>query len=208
MEIGQKYGRLTVLAQAACLRPGARRWVCRCDCGTICTVAGSNLRRKTRSCGCLRRSLASERFSTHRMSHTSEYRIWTGMICRCENPHHISFPRYGGRGISVCVRWRQDFAAFYADLGPRPSRRHSLERLRNDGIYEPGNTVWSTPREQTRNKRNNRLLSTGETVTDAAARVGLRRETLRYRLESGWPEERALHSPVTPTACTGDVRRA
>lgn len=144
----------------------------------------------------------------HGQSKTALYRLWRGMIARCYNPARHNFARYGGRGITVCDAWLRDFPRFVADVGPRPSRRHSLDRYPDgNGDYEPGNVRWATLVEQASNKRNNRLVPVdGQLLTrsDAARRVGMSYDTLRYRLEAGWSAERALSQPSqrTPRECT------
>ena len=133
------------------------------------------------------------------MSRTDIYAIWNSMIMRCENPNAISFPSYGGRGIRVCDLWRHDFAAFFTDMGPRPSKNHSLDRYPNkNGHYEPGNVRWATGKQQQRNRRINRILSTGETLAEAAERTAMPYEVLRHRLLAGWSDARALHTPYVP----------
>jgi hypothetical protein len=131
---------------------------------------------------------------------TPERGCWQAMIDRCHDPKSTYFAHYGGRGIRVCNRWRESFALFQADMGPRPSPIHSLDRIDNDGNYEPGNVRWATPREQGRNKRNNRMLTAfGRTqcLTDWAAERGLRIITLKDRLDKlGWDVERALTAPL------------
>lgn len=151
---GERYGRLLVVSRYRCR--GAAMWVVRCDCGTEKIVAGGSLRSgDTQSCGCLHKERTSAARTTHgatRGSRTDLYRIWRGIISRCTNPHLSRWPRYGGRGITVCDRWRHDFTAFAADMGPRPSPQHSIDRIDPDGHYTPGNCRWATALQQRHNR--------------------------------------------------------
>jgi hypothetical protein len=147
----------------------------------------------TRSCGCLHR----DRVITHGLSKCPEYTIWIGMRRRCEDPDDKGFKNYGGRGITVCPDWR-DFARFLADVGPRPSTKHSLERRDNAAGYAAENVVWATDAEQNRNMRPNVVVTyAGRTMilTDWALRIGLSRITLGKRLRAGWSPERAMTTP-------------
>jgi hypothetical protein len=113
------------------------------------------------SCGCFQQEQASKANTTHGDSRrngkrTPEYQAWTGMIKRCSNPSEIGFRHYGGRGIKVCERWRHSFPNFLADMGRKPSPKHSIERNDNDGNYEPSNCRWATQKEQIHNKRHPR----------------------------------------------------
>lgn len=122
------------------------------------------------------------------------------MIQRCENPHHVSYPRYGGRGITVCARWRASFADFLADVGRRPSPRHTLDREDNDAGYAPENCRWASPLQQGRNKSNNRVLTFGGlhlTVSEWCRRLDIPKSTILNRLSYGWPVERVLQE-ATP----------
>jgi hypothetical protein len=141
-----------------------------------------------------------KRLAKHGGWQTPEYKVWQSMLARCRNPNLKVWPLYGGRGIRVCERWH-DFAAFIEDMGWRPGANHSLERIDNDGHYEPGNVRWATTAEQQRNKRTNRFIEyQGERLTreDWAARFNLDPTTLRYRLAQGWPIEKALTEPPRP----------
>ena len=123
------------------------------------------------------------------------------MRLRCNDPNGIDYPDYGGRGIRVHPEWETSFVAFLAHVGPKPSPDHSIDRYpNNDGHYEPGNVRWATWREQTRNKRNNRMLTAGtETlcISDWAERIGASDSTsILARLERGWSMERAVTTPI------------
>jgi len=136
----------------------------------------------------------------HGGRHTPEYAAWTRMKRRCYNPKQDHYDRYGGRGIAVCARWLNSFENFLADMGPRPSPKHSIERKDNDRDYEPANCVWATLTEQTRNRCTNKLLTyKGRTQCLAAwaEEIGIGRSTLDRRIRHyKWPIERALTTPV------------
>ena len=157
---GQRFGRWTVTSRQRRNKWGAAEWRCRCDCGVTRWVLAQSLRaRVSRSCGCLVAELAAKANTTHgHASHrrwTPEYSSWVNMIQRCLNPKTPHYPHYGGRGITVCPRWRASFKAFLADMGERPADR-TLDRIDNDGNYEPGTCRWATDSEQRQNQRRSR----------------------------------------------------
>ncbi len=162
---GQRFGRLVVCRRA---EMGKKRlsalWWCDCDCGSLTVVFSHSLSSgHSRSCGCLRRETSSKLLSGHsyRLRHgcrrngkaTPEYRAWCNMQARCYNPKHDSFKNYGGRGITVSDRWRNDFAVFLDDMPPHPGKGYSLDRIDNDGNYERSNCRWATRKQQTNNRR-------------------------------------------------------
>lgn len=155
---GEAFGRWTVVRTAKPTSKNAERVECVCVCGTTRVLQVWNLvLGTTKSCGCLRREIASRRNLSHgqaRKGRTSpEYAAWSNMIYRCYNPHFPKFESWGGRGITVCARWRESFAAFFEDVGPRPSPDHSVDRIDNDGHYEPSNVRWADDRTQNINRR-------------------------------------------------------
>lgn len=134
----------------------------------------------------------------HGRSRTPMHRVWCTMVERCTKPTSEKWPLYGGRGIKVCERWLT-FSNFLADMGERPSPKHTIDRIDPDGDYEPSNCRWATQTEQQRNRRNNvRIEFNGETlcVSEWAERIGLRPHTLAYRLRAGWSVKRALTEPL------------
>lgn len=202
---GRRFGRLVVLSEAEMyVRPdhkgSERQWLCRCDCGAETVVRqGKMVSNRVQSCGCLQREAAVLSRTTHGHTHHSgnwstEYRIWLSMRTRCENPKAVSYPHYGGRGITVCERWGS-FENFYADMGDRPSVGHTLDRIDNDGPYAPENCRWATRAQQARNTRRGLFVThQGRTmpVCDWAEEFGIHPGTLRDRLKRGLSFEQAV----------------
>lgn len=199
---GQLFGQLTVVRRSAFRTAnGNVHWECSCDCGQTAIVASSSLRRGlTKSCGCLHRTNAVARATTHGQSkYGAEYRSWKAIIQRCTNPNNIGYRNYGGRGIAICDRWRKSFQNFFADMGPKPTSRHSIDRIDNNGSYEPGNCRWITRREQTRNTRANRVLEyqgRNLCLSALAQEAGMSAATLWRRLKLGWDIDKAMTTPV------------
>lgn len=158
---GQKFGRLTALDHTRLDGRKEIYWRCTCECGGSKYVMSQNLRTgKIQSCGCLLRETTGKRRRTHGQSRSvpggkasPEYRAWTAMRERCNYPKAVGYKNYGGRGITVCAEWQEDFQAFFDHIGPRPSPKHSVDRVDNEGHYEPGNVRWATRAEQARNTR-------------------------------------------------------
>lgn len=148
----QRFGRLIAMKWQS-----KKGYQCRCDCGNELWVKSSGLGKDTHSCGCLYKDTRRSSSATHGKSRTSpEFWVWVAMRQRCSNPQMKCFKNYGGRGITVCKRWEDSFANFYEDMGPRPSKYLSIERINNDGNYEPDNCKWATRVEQNNNTRRNK----------------------------------------------------
>jgi hypothetical protein len=199
IEPGTRYGRTVVVRELE--RENPRRIALKCDCGVEhVSFFGDVWRNQVTSCGCYRlEAIKRGLHATHGHFHRSEYAIWNSMVGRCHRPKDSNFHRYGARGIEVCERWRKSFENFFADMGPRPSPTHSVERRDNDGDYEPNNCRWATPKEQGRNRRNNRrhdYQGLSLTGPEWAERVG--KPVVAGRLERGWTVERAITQPYDP----------
>ena len=133
------------------------------------------------------------------LEHRAMFLAWRQMLGRCSNPKNSRFKFYGARGIRVCDRWR-DFDAFFADMGPRPTPKHTVERKDNDGNYEPGNCVWALAKEQQNNKGNNVVLTfrgKTQTATQWAEEMGISPFTILQRCRQGWSADRILATPVS-----------
>lgn len=199
---GMRFGKWTVLDRAPNRHRKIAMWNARCDCGTEKAVSGGHLRSgASASCGCVRAEVFT--FRKHGASAKGkvepEFIIWRGMLWRChgKNPHK----NYGARGITVCERWRNDYAAFKADMGPRPGSEYTIERKDNDGGYSPENCCWATRAQQSRNKRDNRKLThNGVTklAMDWGPDVGLPGAEVRKRVLHGMSAEEALTKPLRP----------
>ena len=194
---GQKFNRLTAIRPSTEKQKSRSvRWVCKCDCGNETVVCGYSLRSlRQQSCGCANFGKPMPIKHGHAIAgkHTTEYYSWTGMMDRCRNKNNKKHPRYGGRGISVCQRWKT-FKNFYSDMGNKP-KGMTLGRIDNDGNYEPSNCRWETMKQQANNRSNNRIIKhRGKTMNSSqwADYLGISRGALRTRLHRGWTIERAL----------------
>src|ERR1700761_2051157 len=202
--IGYRCGRLQVIARATNSKGGKARWLCRCDCGNTTETSSSNVKaRDTASCGCAKIEQLKARSKTHGKSESKEYYTWLNMRSRCNDSRSSQYYKYGQRGISVCDRWNKiggGFENFLSDLGPSPSRNHSIERINNDGNYEPGNCRWATDLEQANNKRNTvYVVYHGERMPLMTAirvsKTKLDRKVILNRIKRGWEIDDAIDRP-------------
>lgn len=203
---GHRYGRLLVLGavpipqhlNVSC----SFVWKCKCDCGANALVlTGRLVSGGSKSCGCLRREASWEHVGNHKHGGSSrpEYSVWKGMIRRCVNPKAANYQRYGGRGIKVCEEWKQ-FKQFFADMGKRPSCKHTLERIDNNGNYDASNCKWVTRREQSFNTRRTLYVTAfGRTASlseyfDSSNSIAYDRA--HHRISIGWDAEAAIQEPA------------
>lgn len=170
-------------------------WLCQCICGVTKEVRGAHLvAGRTMSCGCYQAEASKEYHTEHNMSHTPEHNAWSAMQSRCYNPNNIRYNRYGGRGIKVDPRWHT-FEQFYADMGPRPSEQHSVDRKNNDEDYSPENCHWATNEQQAYNKSNTKRFELNGklvTIADLAKLTTLAGPVIRERIRRGWSIEEAI----------------
>lgn len=200
METGQIFGRLTAIE-----RVDGERWKFRCQCGNEKVMYRRNVTRgASQSCGCLQRETTARVKTTHGHSKgrviTPEFQTYRSMMARCYRASNNRYCQYGERGIEVCERWRNSFQTFLDDMGPRPSRLHSLDRVDNDADYSPQNCRWATRRQQCRNRSSNIIVSVaGQSMTliEASERFDIKYGTLKARiLKHGWDHDRAVSTPA------------
>ena len=192
---GKRFGRWTVMSRNYILVGGNAKWWCRCSCGKIGSVGSQKLKSGwSKSCGCLAVEATGDRARKHGFFGTSFYESWAGMKKRCLNKKSTFFRNYGGRGIKVCKRW-MEFENFRDDMLPTYKEGLTIERIDNDGNYEPNNCRWATRNEQAVNKRNLKKYK-GKCVAEWSRSTGIKCGTLRKRFKLGWSWEKALNTPL------------
>jgi hypothetical protein len=199
VEVGEKYGFWTIVEEVLDGRR-ERGFKCRCDCGVEKVVRLQDLRSgKSLSCGCYKNLVVGQCNKTHGLTRTDTYTIWARMMQRCRDKNDAKYPQYGGRGITVCEEW-QSFEGFVKDMGMRPGKEFSIDRIDVNGNYEPSNCRWATNKQQANNKRNNRIITwKGETKTLSqwSEHLGIKYDILECRLNKhGWTVERAFTQPI------------
>lgn len=199
----QRFGRLVALGPVAKTDRNQIVWLCMCDCNTTTTSTFASLNAgSTQSCGCIHRETLVNRNQTHGMAKDPLYRTWAGIVKRCTNPNATGYAHYGGRGIAICDEWRHSFEAFYNHVTQLPdygTKGYSLDRINNNGNYEPDNVRWTTTVNQRRNTRKNIMLTYGDKTQCIAAwaeEIGINVGTLHSRLSRGFPIEQSLTTPV------------
>lgn len=192
---GQKFGRLTVIERGENSGSGATRWVCECECGARPVAFSKNLKNgHTKSCGCAQKEATSRANTKHGQRMHPLYRVWKRMKYRCYGKRSADFDRYGGRGITVCERWKDDPQAFIDDMGASYAPGLQIDRIDNDGPYSPENCRWATPTVNSNNRRDTRyIMHKGKPtpLSFAASDLGLDRVKL-------WKRSKAERLFVTP----------
>lgn len=199
---GMVFGRWTVTRIFRISKSGNSIWECVCVCGTKKNIVGSHLiTGQSKSCGCLMAELVSKRNIKHGASKrgrtTTEYYSWNGLKRRCLDKTDENFSRYGGRGIRVCERWVHSFENFIEDMGIKPSPNHTIDRIDNNGNYEPSNCRWATSKQQANNRRNQVVLNFNGKAMGLygwSEELGIRYATLWKRMNDGLPIEKILTS--------------
>ncbi len=199
-EIGNKYGWLVVVKDLPD-RKSKRVVLCQCQCGMFVSrwlgmLRATKKRSRVSSCGCARRGAVNKAFK-HGMSETKEFTAWIGLLGRCDNKNNSRYASYGGRGVTVCDRWRESFTNFYADMGAKPPGAYSLDRIDNDGNYEPGNCRWATDTQQVYNTRRTAWYG-GYTVEQLSNASGIAHKTITCRISRGWTTREAITIPTHP----------
>ena len=204
---GKRFGRLTVLNREGSNLEGRAMWKCKCDCGSEKIILGKSLRvGLTKSCGCIVNELRNER-TRNKYKGTKLHNSWRAMKGRCMDKNNERYSNYGGRGIVVCDEWRNSFENFRKwALENGYSYGLTIDRIDNDGNYEPNNCRWATSEEQANNKRDNHLIKCkGETKTliQWADSLNINYSTLFSRLSSGWSIEKAFTTPASRSTQSG-----
>ena len=200
--LNKVFGRLTVTRRSPKNTFGHKFWYCECECGNSIEVDGGHLRSgNTQSCGCLRSDTTTQRSTVHghskREQKSDEYICWRNIKQRCFSPSNKEYHNYGGRGITMCDDWL-DFNVFIKDMGKKPTSKHTIERINVNGNYTKDNCCWATTKQQAKNRRNTHIIEyKGKKLSlpELSTITGIKRRTLNYRLNKGWPIEKIVAGP-------------
>lgn len=220
--VGESYGMLMVISKTQYIKQKNKSndsytytgfVFVKCECGNIKRVRYGLLRSgHTKSCGCYNAALLknNKRTIKHGNSHRDEFLIWNYIKRRCCNINCAAYNDYGGRGITICDRWLYSFDNFFADMGMRPSKKHSIDRYPNtNGNYEPTNCRWATPKQQANNKTNNRIIEfegSRKTISEWCDIYSIGYKTVYHRLSNGWEIGRALTTPLLKSKYDSESR--
>lgn len=197
---GSRFGRLVVIGRYG-RRGRSVAWLCKCDCGAEIVTRGDSLRKgATQSCGCIHKEQLQHRNYTHGLTHTRLHNIWGCMVQRCYNNKTPCYNLYGGRGITICDEWRNEFKSFYDwSISNGYADNLTIDRIDVNGNYSPDNCRWVTMKEQSNNRSTNRFLEyNGErhTISEWGELLGIDSETLSSRLRRGWSVEKTLTEEI------------
>jgi len=213
---GLRFGMLLVIGIYDKRKGKKIRWICKCDCGNTSTPeAYSLMSKKTKSCGCYIREITRKRNITNNpvkygkenhgfkhggpKLHPAEYQVWVDMRRRCYRVNHKSYKNYGGRGITICTEWLDNFPQFYADMGKRTSDQHSIDRRNNEKGYTPENCHWATIKEQLNNRRNTIFITANgrkQSLSAWSGEINVPYARLRARVRYGWSGEEIINTKL------------
>ncbi len=211
--VGKKFGKLVVERETGERRANAVVWECRCECGTLHEATTGLLNQgKVKSCGCLHAEsmkvgVAVRHGASRKGKWTIEYACWSAMKSRCFSKSHVSYEGYGGRGITVCERWLK-FDNFLADMGFKPTPDHQIERINNNGNYEPGNCIWVTRKANCRNRRDTVFMTVNgvtKSLQEWAEFLGVKSQTLWARRDRGMSDAEAITTPFRRSPVSQDT---